>query len=1521
MDSGLGSSSVEDVALAESPAVVPEQEQQQQQRLSCCQTAEGGDCAKCGETRSLDVGLVEELNSVFERRLRIVEEHGNDSHFKIELYEDWVKQLRLVNLDLVGAIKEMQDTCRDRLELMRANYKKNLARLGPQTLQRLENDRSSLVEVIRRACSTGKWDMSGIKLYDITLDQLFGEKADVGGQAPTGTVSSEVPTISVNLEVSSNCQLENPQMDDLQRQLEMKERQIKHLEQLLQEHLPSLGSSANETDPDLRFEGCDIANQPLLQKLRQMIERKDQEIKSLKDKIEEMDIFSQFDSDVSKSLSEFKLEDSDASNRKLLQQLQNLSRVKSEQLDTVVEENEKLRRENGELKSKFNQQSNRDNESLINEIKDHYDKNCRLQQKLNDVERLLRDATSAVTHRKKVIDTLRRDNAELKKSLTISSDPILLRSVSNPSMDTVSTCSSESVTSFGSVRSDSSSNTITSKSHPDRLSSVGTEPPETDQLQRLRAELGTVSEQLRKFQQTKQAQDDIIAEQNARFDATESELKVLRKDYENNQRKLFHMQTEIKRLITEINNNLKEHPKLPSSIEKFITQPELYDTNLGRAQETLVLDLLKQYLDAIVKRYNIITKERHDLCRVVDDAKQQINDLQQEKEHCDYQIAQLTSELRAASSQVSVDTDEKETSIDSDIMPVDNDILQANETLSAQRMRMQTVLRDISAEIAYLIGKNLSSDSISTLSELDATPLHLLIVDLKKEIESKDQVLAGRQRYIDQLEQDVLVHQKELHRLKLCQERVDADRIGCEKRITNLQRALQDHDGTISALKEQNVELQQHLEDMKDTLQTYKESIRRLGDEKANLEEECKNQLITISNLRTALEETKRNGSSSVANLQEVIESLHSEVTLLGEQLNQSFRENLSKDNELDHYRDSNLHLRCQITDLTRDLNDLKDIAMLVDVRRELEEQKQRHLTQIKNEMNGLQSQMVELKNEIDSRQRDCSYLTYFRDKCAELEMEHQQELQRMRSDIEALSAQLVDSNETSIQHEQLVRESNSLQNTILELSNQNEILQKAILSYQDEVEQLQQELSASKFQFTNLNQELENLKTLCSEKDSKIISINSEREKLQGDLNLHKRMCKCGFNTNLKERSKTPVSHSLQKQVVQKTLEATKASDALKQRTADFKRLENQYVEERIRLTEQTTELFTQIGKLKGQNSNLEQSLFDKEQMIDRLRQSLQEVRENLVAKSQIAQTMEAKNASLSQAWEKYREDSTAREKKLAEELNTIKRNSQKQRNQLQQCEHQLAWHREELEKLRGKAEILLKERDTLRQDTEDLGNKLSSFAGEKSALCEVLKKLQDDLSLKTGRLAEVEDNYRKLNHAYQNLKTYNEDLTKQYQTARKHLENYKELVEFKRQTINTVKLARKCAEESRQRERDYEQKVADQKRIIGHLEEDRVKLMEKMQDYHRDSLILNRRLEHYQQAYDDSRSSLSTSLHQTFYPSEANKLIRSSSDPNCKESDELLRRLQYTKDRIHRTREFWYQGIKEILPPRDGS
>lgn len=54
-----------------------------------------------------------------------------------------------------------------------------------------------------------------------------------------------------------------------------------------------------------------------------------------------------------------------------------------------------------------------------------------------------------------------------------------------------------------------------------------------------------------------------------------------------------------------------------------------------------------------------------------------------------------------------------------------------------------------------------------------------------------------------------------------------------------------------------------------------------------------------------------------------------------------------------------------------------------------------------------------------------------------------------------------------SVQHEQLLRESNTLQNTIQELQNHNDVLQKAIQSHEESIEQLQQELSTSKFQVT----------------------------------------------------------------------------------------------------------------------------------------------------------------------------------------------------------------------------------------------------------------------------------------------------------------------------------------------------------------------------------------------------------------------------------------------------------------------
>ncbi|XP_058814930.1 interaptin-like isoform X4 [Topomyia yanbarensis] len=1422
MDSGPENSTLQDNVVAAANVVL--RDNPQQTRPECvdtsCRNREGGDCAKCGEPGQLNICLLEELNAQFEDRLRFIEQNGNDDKFKVEIYERWIHQLRLVNLDLLTTIKEMEKTCRDRVVIMKENYKKNLARYGSEAQARAKRDRDSLLEVIRRAYTTGSWNIEGIRFYDVDIEEIFGKKGDI-------TVDSQHenrmdgPTISLNLAVSSNCQYENSEIDELRQTLDARNKQIEHLELLLDMKYPEKNFSfERENADDLESQHFNTeystSNKILLHQLRQMncekskeldeqsmqIEKMHKQIRALESKLEEGESSVQLDSDMSASLADLKLDESDASNRKLLQQLQNLIRFKSGQLEASLKDNEVLREQIEYFKSQLDSQSNVDKQSLVNEIKDHYDRNRQLEKKLREYEQSLLESNAAVDHRNNVINQLRQDISSLKKSTFIN-----IRELGT-STDTAS------VTSFGSAKSGSSVDTVIMRAiSPTR----DVRELETEQVLNFSKEFTVMSEQVRQLEATKQAQDDIIADQWNKLNSTESEYRILRDEYENSEKKLHLIRSEIAKLIKTIRESFQGHFPLPQTIppieelvSRSFVQVDVADLSSEMFEnDKQILGVLQSHLNSVTRNSLLVIADQRELRKHIA-ALQQVNRTNGEL------LENLKNDRLAAERE----TESKETSIDSDIMTESS-----TETLAAQRLQVQNVLQGMAKEIAYLIGKDLSNDSLTSFAELDATPLHCLIDDLKQEIDAKDSLLQSKSDIIAQLEQRLCTREKELHRLKLRQESVEQDRLSYEKRIGNLQRALQDHDETIEKLKQQNRSLKQQLEDMKETLQTYKENIRQAIEEKASVEDE-------------------------------------------------------------------------------------------------LEEQKQRHLVQIRNEMSNMQAQIANFQKEIACRQRDQDYLRFFRQKCAETtfnyhiqEMEHQQELHRMRDEIESLSIQLASCEDTNIQHEQLLSQSNALQNTISELENHNEILRKAIQSYEGNNEQLQQELSTFQFQYDNLNQELENLKSACSEKDNKIISLNAEREKLLGDLNFHRRMCKCGFNTSAKERSKTPVSHSLQRQVVQKTLEATKAADALKQKTVELKKLENQYVEERVRLTEQTTDLFTQIGKLKGKNSNLEQSLFHKEELIERLQQSLRDITQRLTSKAEIAQSMETKNANLSQLLEKFREDSTVREKKLADELNNIRRSSQDQTNQLQQCENQIAWHRDELESLRGKFDSMLKERDALKQDIVELNCKLACSAGKESALCDVLKQLQDEVSDKTGRLTEVEENYRKIYQAYQHLKSFNEDLSKQNQVSRSHLENYKKLVEFKRQTIGTVELAQKFAEESRRRERAYLQKIAEQKQVIVHLRDDRIKLTEKLYDYHRDSLILNRKLEDYHQA--NIGRNMNTSFHQTFYPSEAYKLMRSSSDPNCKKNDELLHRVETTSNRILRTREFWHQGIKEILSP----
>lgn len=84
------------------------------------------------------------------------------------------------------------------------------------------------------------------------------------------------------------------------------------------------------------------------------------------------------------------------------------------------------------------------------------------------------------------------------------------------------------------------------------------------------------------------------------------------------------------RLIEEIVRNLKGHPKLPStvqSIEAFVSQPVIGNNSTEEecGEDAAILERLKQYLDAIVKSYIVVTEERKGLSKLVDLMKEQIN--------------------------------------------------------------------------------------------------------------------------------------------------------------------------------------------------------------------------------------------------------------------------------------------------------------------------------------------------------------------------------------------------------------------------------------------------------------------------------------------------------------------------------------------------------------------------------------------------------------------------------------------------------------------------------------------------------------------------------------------------------------------------------------------------------------------------------------------------------------------------------------------------------------------------------
>ncbi|XP_052865063.1 rootletin-like [Anopheles cruzii] len=1340
---------------------------------------------------SLNHQLLEQLNGQYEKQLQLVaNERMDDDGLKLSVYVDWVASLRTINTELVESLREMQDTCLERMQLMRANYLKDLVRFGP----------------------------------DIRLKQLHPVGGDVGDLVGRGENQSDDRPASdrtVSLELSSNYPIVPTTDGMLLGELELKSRELEELRK-------KLADQRQLTDD----RGL------MVEQLRNLAKERD---KQLDDKCKEMDI------------------------------LQHQISLLNAQL----------------VKAKMSAAALTDNKSLISEITDHHDKITQLKQKLKEQEDKLRQANIAIQYRDGIISHQRQEIKMLNEQTTLCparTDTPLQHCTSSDSEGLVLLPVACSSSGYHSIRSDPVDGSTIARASSNQFFDTIQKQSETESeyVAMLKQELFDMREQLHEYKRSHSATC------NAERCALES----------------FVKDRDTSKALLRLRNTCEE---LLQSTEKFCLAETAAGETVASGNELRFVDD-EELIEALRDRCEV-------LCRKL-------------AEHAagGDQDEGIGSTTTSRLGNVSED--------------------QHPQTVCHERHCAEVVVGALVIPAKRVLGKETVNSASESLSSFSLGPdegcaMQGLIDDLKKEIESKDLVLRDRHVELERAAEKLASRDRQLQLCRAKQEALGGQTMTLQNRIDDLEQSVDDQCRIVTMLKAENSKLIQQAEDLKETLQQYRDNLQKTSEEKVAIEDECKNQLVTISNLRVALEETKRSGSSSVNVLHEVVESLQLEVMLLSEQLNASFKENIAKDNELDNYRDSNLQLRCQLAEMSRELGDLKDMAEAVDIRHELSDQKSLYFALLKNDVKQMQDQLNGVRCEIVSRQQDLGHLSFFREKCAEMERIHEVELSQQRSkhsnelkdlrrEIEQLSNQLATSMDSSKHHEQTVQELATLQATILELGDHNEVLQKTIQSYQDSIVQLEQQFGASDHQLSGAKLELEELRSRCNEQENKIGSLKADRDRLVGELATHKRMCKCGFNngSGSRERAKTPLSHSLQKQLDAKTREASRAQEELLQRCEEWKKREAEYVVQRVQATEQATRLIEQLSELKGRNSILEQSIFTKCELLDRLQHNLRDVNRTLAMKLDLLTEVDTKNANLADALEKARKDALMCEKRCMEELSNVRRSSMDQKNQLQQYESQNGRLRAEVDALREKCEHIANEREALKDETQGLRERLATFEGKESALCEVVKSNQNELAIKSSRLLELEETNRKLSQNYQQVQGFSADLNKQYQRTQLELEQMKEcsskLLEFKQQTLNTKDITRKSIAEWKEREARYNQEILRLKKRTEMLEQDRTKLVTKLEGYHRDNTILSRRVHQAQQQparqhspYDENRRSNNlTPLHQTFYPPEAYRLARSSSDPNCNEPNDLLHKVEFTCSQLQQIRKFWHQGIKQAFP-----
>lgn len=162
-----------------------------------------------------------------------------------------------------------------------------------------------------------------------------------------------------------------------------------------------------------------------------------------------------------------------------------------------------------------------------------------------------------------------------------------------------------------------------------------------------------------------------------------------------------------------------------------------------------------------------------------------------------------------------------------------------------------------------------------------------------------------------------------------------------------------------------------------------------------------------------------------------------------------------------------------------------------------------------------------------------------------------------------------------------------------------------------------------------SLISEIDNLKSDISDKNKRISELTLDQHKLEAEYENQKKTCNCSPKSSPEKRSSSSVIqvNDLKTKLMNKSLEQTKSSEALKRKTQQYEKLQKTAFDEKNRLREECLKSIQTIGELKSKISLLELRIHEQS---DEVVTSREKINHTLAKMTSMESELSSKSAKL---------------------------------------------------------------------------------------------------------------------------------------------------------------------------------------------------------------------------------------------------------------------------------------------------